>query len=652
MIGLRWCSRVVLPAMIAGSFLCAAAIPARAHAVLATSDPADGATLSSAPNQVVLEFSEPIDDAASSVKVLDTNGGSVGGEIATPSSDVLTVPLESPGKGVYIVTWRVLSTVDGHVTAGTLAFGVGVSPGDVERPSEVDEGPGATPLGVASRGAFYLGVILLLGVGLTCWFAFRGEARFPLLLSVGWACAVLGSIGIAESQRADVQVSIGAALQTSIGRGLLWRLAPLAAVGLALAYGWRHRLTRILVPAGSGIAVAAHVALGHAAANGPTVSVAAQSIHVVAVSIWIGGLVSLLVASRTMDRAAWGDAVRRFSLLAGFALATVVATGAWRALEETRSWRALTGTTFGRLVLAKLALLGVLAILGAINRYRHVPRAETRSSGLRRLGAVELVVAGLVLALTGFMASVAPARTAIQDEETSKGSVVATGTDFARTVQATLTVSPGRPGPNEFSLDIIDTPTGVATEARRVTIDLAYVGRSEFGTSIVEMAQQPDGAYLGTGSQVGVGGVWSATVLVERETSSTQIPIWFGTVSDLESTPLTTPGQPTIYDVALSQGGSVQFYVDPPGAGFAEVHATFFDEQGGERGDLTDIRLVASSPDGDEPTVVPVRVLSPGHFVGNLELSEGTWRFDTTAMTPEGDLIWAPFDETITRRDG
>lgn len=648
----RWRSRAVAAALIAGGSICATAIPARAHAVLSTSDPADGATLSAPPDQVLLGFTEPIDDEASSVRVLDTGGTSVGGEISTPSPQELAVPVDTADGGVYLVTWRVLSTIDGHVTAGTLAFGVGVSPANVERPTQADDGPGATPLGVASRVAFYLGVLLLLGAGPANWFAFKLEARFPRLLAIGWASAVLGSIGIAESQRTDAQVSITAALQTSIGRGALWRLGPLAIVGLALAYGSRHRGARILVTAGTSVAVVAHVALGHAAAVGPADSVAAQSVHVAAVSVWIGGLVSVLAASRTMERSAWGAGVRRFSLLAGIALVAVAVTGAWRALEETGSVRALTGTTFGRVILAKVALLGILAALGAINRYRHTPKVESRAPGLKRIGAVEVVIAGLVLALTGFMASVAPARTASKAQEAAKGSVIVTGTDFARTTEATLTVTPGRPGPNRFSLDIIDIRTGALTVARRVTMELAYVGRSELGTSDIEMEQQPDGSYLGTGSHVAFGGTWAATILVEGETNSTQITLWFGTVSDLGSTSLETPGQPTIYDVSLPQGGSVQFYVDPPSVGSAEVHATFFDAQGSERGDLQDIRLVATPPDGGEPTAVPVRVLTPGHFVGSVDLSEGTWRFDTTAMTPAGDLIWAPFEETITRSAG
>jgi copper transport protein len=103
---------------------------AAGHALLVSSDPAAGASLASAPSQVTLTFTEQPDPALSTIKVLATDGTSVG---AGPVSAVpgqpkeLRVALGKLQPGVYTVSWRTVSTVDGHLASGSFAFGVGVA---------------------------------------------------------------------------------------------------------------------------------------------------------------------------------------------------------------------------------------------------------------------------------------------------------------------------------------------------------------------------------------------------------------------------------------------------------------------------------------------------------------------------------------------
>ena len=102
-----------------------------AHAGLILSDPIAGAALGDTPTAIRLTFSEHPEASLSVIRVLDTNGAQhqlglvepVTGDLNSP-----TVRVQRVRRGVYTVTWRVVSAVDGHATGGAYAFGVGVAP--------------------------------------------------------------------------------------------------------------------------------------------------------------------------------------------------------------------------------------------------------------------------------------------------------------------------------------------------------------------------------------------------------------------------------------------------------------------------------------------------------------------------------------------
>ena len=113
-------------------------MPAGAHALLRETDPAAGSSLDQAPRRVVLTFTERPEPGLTSIAVLDTGGQPVQrGEGAPVEGEPLqfAVGLGDLADGTYTVSWRVVSRDDGHVTAGSFAFGVGVpAPAATPRP--------------------------------------------------------------------------------------------------------------------------------------------------------------------------------------------------------------------------------------------------------------------------------------------------------------------------------------------------------------------------------------------------------------------------------------------------------------------------------------------------------------------------------------
>ncbi|GAA3986397.1 hypothetical protein GCM10022384_38150 [Streptomyces marokkonensis] len=104
----------------------------------------------------------------------------------------------------------------------------------------------------------------------------------------------------------------------------------------------------------------------HAAA-GIQVPVAMTSsvLHLLATAVRPGGLVALLLTLRGRPDA---GTVARFSRIAFASVTVLVVSGVYQSWRGLDSWPALTGTTYGRLLLAKLAGVAVLLAAAAVSR--------------------------------------------------------------------------------------------------------------------------------------------------------------------------------------------------------------------------------------------------------------------------------------------
>ena len=121
---------VVLVAVLAFIGVGVLASPADAHALLKRSYPAAGASLPRAPRAMLLFFTEAPEPSLSTVVLLDSSGRTVAG-VGQPTpvpgnAEELRVALPRLADGVYTVNWRTVSKVNGHVTGGSFAFGIGV----------------------------------------------------------------------------------------------------------------------------------------------------------------------------------------------------------------------------------------------------------------------------------------------------------------------------------------------------------------------------------------------------------------------------------------------------------------------------------------------------------------------------------------------
>lgn len=638
--------RLAAAALLAGAGVLWGASGADAHALLSSSTPEDGAELAESPSRVVLSFTEEPEPSLAEVRVVDAAGATVSSAPAAPvRPNQLSVPVGNLPEGVYTVTWRVVSRVDGHATAGAFAFGVGVAPQAADVPASVSEAEPSSPVEVGGRWLLFIGLGLLIGVGWVGALAFQRVP--PALFALGtwaWVIAVLGLVGLAAGQWQAADVGAGRLLVTRIGTALVLRAGGIAVAGAALLIARRAGRSASFLPV-AGVAAGgtflAHVAAGHAgAAASPVLDVGAQWVHVVAGSVWLGGLAALLVGLRGAQAQKRSRAVRRFSSVAGVTLFVVAGTGVVRAVGELSSWGDLFSSPYGRLVLVKVGLLVALAVLGAVNRYRHVPASGTTVTGLSRVSRGELGLGLAVLAVAALLASVSPPLPQVQ--ATGRPGVVAVGSDFAGTTRVRLEASPGTAGSNRFTARVTDPDTGEPVGADRVSLRFSYLGPGSVGTSTLDLAPFESGAFESRGANLSLAGRWEVVVLVQRGADSMEIPLQLGTTCGAR--PLPADQGPTLYTVELPSG-SAQGYVDPGAPGNNEVHMTYFDDDGTEAPVGDEVGITASS--GDDTMTLQPRRLGTGHFVASATLPAGRWRFDVTASTTDGAPLPACFEDTI-----
>jgi copper transport protein len=365
---------------------------------------------------------------------------------------------------------------------------------------------------------------------------------------------------------------------TTLGRGAL--ALVLAAVLVPL---WRRagsdggagptaQETAGLAVLGGGV-VLTTAAVGHPVAGPlPVFATAVTAAHVVAMVLWLGGIAALLTGllrpGVAVDDVA--GALPRWSRVASYSVAALVVTGVVQSVREVGSPAALVSTTYGWVLLGKLALVLLLLAAAGVSRVwvqQHLgitrsrppsrrrvtahafaaaspgpadeptvtaarARAAAQARGavedvgpLRRSVLVEAAVAGAVLALSAVLVGTPPARAeAVQPVDVTLPLQSAAGESGS--VQ--LSLDPVRPGPNTLHVYLFDDEGRLAQPADlRVTLTEP---EQEIGPLDVELEPAGPGHWVADGLAIPGAGTWTVAVSVRLDeftatTASTDVPV-------------------------------------------------------------------------------------------------------------------------------
>jgi len=611
------------------------------HAGLTFSDPVAGSALGDTPTAIRLSFSENPQASLSSIRVVDANGRphQVGRTREVPG-DPLSVAarVQRLDRGVYTVTWRVVSAIDGHATSGAYAFGVGVVPAGAAATTG-STNAASSRLEMFARWTVLIGLVALLGAGVASVARFGGPAGGDLRLGAGgWLLSAVGLVLLADAQRRTAGASTGALLHTPVGHALVWRGVAIGASGTALLFahraaGWRRRAAMTGAALAALAAMVVHVAAGHAATGAwpHSLSVALQSAHFAAAGLWIGGLAALLLGLRgapTPDKAA---AVRRFAIVAAAGFVAIAATGTARAVEELTSWRDLASTGYGRAVVVKIALLLTIGAVAARNRLRSVPVVAENLGPLRRLSGAELVLATGALAAAALLGSLAPP--AAGRLVTPLG-ITASGSDSRSTVEVRLDAASAQPGPNRFVVHVVDFESHEPVPVGHVTLRFTPLDDPGVAPTSLELAPAPDYSFAGSGANMVFDGRWGVTVLIQRPGRVVRVPLELDTRTPAQFVSIEQfRGRPTKYTVDVGNSGSVRISPSPERAGPSTVYVNCYDVFGNV---VRARRLVLTVAAGDGPARQQPTRRSGNRFIADAELAEGRNTIAVVATTTTG----------------
>ncbi|MCA9878863.1 MAG: copper resistance protein CopC/CopD, partial [Thermomicrobiales bacterium] len=303
--------------------LLASAAGIAAHAALERSEPASGEVLPTAPAEVRIWFTEPLEPRFTRADLLDANGQPAPGGTSqvAPDNDhllILTLPPDLPDGG-YTVAWRNLSAADGHTLQGYFGFAIGAGGAPGAAAPDLSAAPDAPR--ELSRGLALIGLALLLAIAPVTLGVLVPAVRAAPDLADGltrrlraytvaaMALALLGSVFALLAQAAAVapdltppQAAWVTLSGTRYGEVWVWRLLGLVAVSATVVIGlWgserrSHAALRLAALVGLFVPITFSL-VSHAAAQpeGAAAAIVADALHLVAAAIWGGGVALLAV---------------------------------------------------------------------------------------------------------------------------------------------------------------------------------------------------------------------------------------------------------------------------------------------------------------------------------------------------------------------
>jgi copper transport protein len=514
---------------------------ASAHAQLLSSDPQPGAVLDSTPKHVTLTFNEPVEISLGAIRLFDGTGTSINISAARhPGGDGKIVEIDVPklSDGSYVVDWRVVSA-DSHPVHAAYTFQVGpdsnLAAGLLDQ--IISSSHTGKPAGIGldvSRSLMTASIAIVFGGLLACGsavvqFGKRQRMLIGIAAAVGSVAGLLAlplEVGYTAGRSLSV-ISDGSAwravFHTSIGLAWVIRAAALAVTAVVLLVTGsrcRERWWQLIAIAGLLVVGTASAYGGHGATGRwHYLGVLLTTLHVSAMAVWLGGLVMIIVSFAQTDR----DGVQRFSSIALLAVASIVITGTIQAFRQVGSIDALTGTSYGKLLIWKVvAVAAIVAVAvvarksthGSLSLVRPVaPIPANASVGaaasqgfdrtrLRRAISVEAGLAIAVVIVTSLLMAANPS------EATAAAPFSATLTSDG--YLGTIEVAPGRVGANEVHI-FLSSPNSSLIQPDAVNVTIQDPSRGVDPIKI-DVTKAGAGHYISNSATFPYASTWSLVV--------------------------------------------------------------------------------------------------------------------------------------------
>ena len=369
---------------------------ANAHPFLLDSEPGQGQNAPAGTTQIITNYSEAVEIGFSELKVYDANGNQIDNKDTSYNNGEISLIVTTPplDDGVYTITSKVLSKVDGHLVQAAIVFGVG----DVKIDSsllETQESSETTfiPESIA-RFPGLVGQTIVLGgviVSITIWSSqqtrFREvfgdieqqfKVKFSKIIGYGIIATFASNFIMLGVQTWRLEVSPLEVIGTTFGT--TWLIRMIITIIIIGIWFWMEKKKVISIKEQipllitSLILIATTTMMGHGASTELEAPWILDYAHNLLSSIWIGGVIFFaFVALPTIAKTDNSTKEKiTLSLLPRFSGLFIIALGILIITGPTLLWflddnvGSLTESTYGKLILIKIGIAIIMIAFGGL----------------------------------------------------------------------------------------------------------------------------------------------------------------------------------------------------------------------------------------------------------------------------------------------
>ena len=468
---------------------------AEGHPFTTETNPSQGSNAPVGITQITARYSEAVEIDFSSIKVYDSNGNQIDNKDTsyfegTNSLAVTTPPLQD---GVYTVTSKVLSKVDGHLVNDAFVFAVG----DVKiDPSLLEQQKTSEPLYYPEAGARFPGLVgqtIVLGSiisSLLIWKYQRKDLiadklsqlnekfhnRFLSIIGIGLIAIFISNMLMLIVQTLRLETSPIDVIQTTFGT--VWIMRMIITIGLLIIWFWMERKPfisrkhQVLFLILSFTLISTSTMIGHGAATEQTPAIILDYIMNLIAAVWIGGLIffgfillpSLSILDDKKRELLSLLAIPRFSIMIVVSLGILVITGPTLLWFLESNVGLLLESTYGKLIIAKIAIASVMIAVGGYNQFGIQKKAEKDlKSGLitvhKKLGRSLKIESTLGILLLGVVALLTNGSLPAGEIQQAQGQEIIFGyhtVEFSEKAKFDITINPFSSGKNTISVIVTD----------------------------------------------------------------------------------------------------------------------------------------------------------------------------------------------------
>ena len=407
------------------------------HPFLLDSEPSQGQNVAVGTTQIITHYSEAVEINFSELKIYDSNGNQVDNRDtayynAESSLVITTSPLED---GVYTIASKVLSKVDGHLVHAAIIFGVGdvqidASLFESQEQSEttfIPESIARFP-GLVGQTIVLGGIIASIVIWSTGQTRFKEQialiessfkAKFSKVIGFGIIAVFASNFIMLGVQTWRLETSPLDVIQTTFGHTWLTRM--ILTIILIGIWFWIERKNQVSIKTQLPMLVfalaliATTTMMGHGASTELVPPIILDYVHNLLSSIWIGGVIflgfvvlpSITKLDGTVRDKITISLIPRFSAMIIISLGILIITGPTLLWFLDSNVSSLTDSTYGKLIMLKIAIASVMIAFGGFYQIRFIQQAKKdlkSTSVFKKLKRPLRFEAGLGIALLAVVA--------------------------------------------------------------------------------------------------------------------------------------------------------------------------------------------------------------------------------------------------------